>query len=368
LAIGLARAGIETHLIERDADWTPTSSGIFIYTNGLLALDRLGVLDGIKQAGWVSPDGDNLYLTADGREITRTIYPSIGGAHIPPIVGIRRVDLHRVLAAEVARRGVIVHLGVTLSDVEDEAGRPVVVHLSDGTQLTCDLLVGADGIRSQIRTHLFGAVEPTYTGFGVWRSTHAKPASIDTKIMTMGVGTRLGIMPISCDELYMFGTTLELDKPFYPRSHWHDLMRSKFADFRGPAGALLDELTSPEQVVYTAVEEVHLPLPWHRGRIVLIGDAAHSSSPFMGQGGAMALEDSVVLAEMLAEKGDLAATLQGFGERRYARCKFVQDASRRVGEAGATEDAAATIARDARLRSNGQSDVDSFYARMAETP
>lgn len=371
LAIGLAQQGVKVVLIEKDADWTPTSSGIFIYANGLRALDHLGALDGIKAAGWVSPDGGNLYLTPEGDTITRTIYPSMGGSHVPPIVGIRRVDLHRVLTARLAQLNVDVRLGVSVSGFSDAPDGPVEITLSDGARLSCDVLIGADGVRSSMRTALFGEIEPHYTGFGVWRSTHAKPKEIDVKIMYMGLGIRLGIMPISDDELYMFGTTREPDKPFYPREQWHCLMREKFADISGgPAVALLEEIATPDRVVYTAVEEVHLPLPWHRGRVCVIGDAAHSSTPFMGQGGAMALEDSVVLAAMLArafaEGSDITDTLAAFGKRRFDRCKFVQDVSRGVGEAGAIEDHEATLRRDERLRTQGQADVDSFYARMAE--
>ncbi len=366
LAIGLAQRGIRAVLIERDADWTPASSGIFIYANGLRALDSLGVLDAVTSAGWVSPDGANLYLTPDGGEIVTTHYPRIGGDHVPPIVGIRRVELHRALTSRIRQLGIEVRLGVTVETIGEEAGRPVELVLSDGSQLVCDCLVGADGVRSQIRTDLFGEIEPAYTGFGVWRSTHAKPADLNIKIMVMGLGIRLGIMPTSNDELYIFGTTREPDKPFYPRENWHALMREKFAAVQGPARRFLDELTSPERVVYTAVEEVHLPLPWHRGRIIVIGDAAHSSTPFMGQGGAMAIEDAVVLAEMLADGSDITSTLQAFGARRFERCKYVQDVSRGVGEAGAIEDFAATIARDKRLAEQGQADVDRFYARMAE--
>jgi 2-polyprenyl-6-methoxyphenol hydroxylase-like FAD-dependent oxidoreductase len=366
LGIALARRGIRVTLIEREARWTPLSSGLFIYSNGLQALDRLGVLDDICSSGWVSPDGGNLYLSADGTPITRTIYPQIGD-RIPAIVGMRRVELHRVLASCLERLGVDVRLGVAPAVIDNgDTARPATVTLSDGSTLTCDVLVGADGIRSQIRTHLFGAIEPTYTGFGVWRSAHAKPASIDTKIMLMGVGTRLGIMPISRDELYMFGTTREPGKPFYPRDTWAKEMRAKFAAFKGPAAPLLAEITRPEQVFYTSVEEVHLPLPWSRGRVALIGDSAHSSSPFMGQGGAMALEDAVLLAEMLDGAADIPATLTAFSARRFERCKFVQDASRRVGEAGATEDAEATIRRDTRMQASAQQDVDNFYVRMAE--
>lgn len=364
LSIALARRGVRVTLLERDREWAPTSSGIFIYCNGLAVLDRLGVLDQICDSGWTSPDGGNLYLTAGGHEITRTTYPGIG--HVPAIVGIRRLDLHRVLATAVEKLGVDVRLGSTIEAIDHDGDAPVRVTLTSGARLTCDVLVGADGIRSQVRRILFGAIEPTYTGFGVWRSMHTKPAGIDTKIMMMGVGTRLGIMPISRDQLYIFGTTREPDKPYYPHKSWNSEMRRKFAAFKGPVAALLDEVGSKSEAYYTAVEEVHLPLPWSKGRVVVIGDAAHSAAPFMGQGGAMALEDALVLAEMLAESTDIPSTLAAFGERRFARCKFVQDVSRAVGVAGATEDDTASVARDERMKTSAQRDVDTFYARILQ--
>jgi len=114
------------------------------------------------------------------------------------------------------------------------------------------------------------------------------------------------------------------------------------------------------------VEEVHLNLPWSRGRVILIGDAAHSSSPFMGQGGAMALEDAVLLAEMFNGASDIPAVLTAFSTRRFDRCKFVQDVSRSVGEAGAREDAEAIVGRNKRMQASAQNDVDDFYARMTE--
>lgn len=366
LAIALARRSIASTLVEREQEWVPASSGIFIYSNGLAALDRLGVLEEICESGWVSPDGGNLYLTAAGEEITRTTYPGIG-ASIPPIVGIRRRELHRVLAGALGRHGVDVRLGVTVRSIEDGGRGPVIVTLSDGSAIECLAVAGADGIRSQIRQMTLGDLEPTYTGFGVWRSMHAKPASLDTKIMMMGVGLRLGIMPISRDQLYIFGTTREPDKPYYPPHSWAELMIDKFSAFKGPAAQFLDEVARGDaQVYYTAVEEVHLPLPWSKGRVVVIGDAAHSSSPFMGQGGAMALEDAVVLADILAEAHDVADTLSRFGRRRFERCKLVQDVSRAVGVAGAMEDAAAVRTRDERMRAGAQRDVDTFYARMLE--
>ena len=107
------------------------------------------------------------------------------------------------------------------------------------------------------------------------------------------------------------------------------IVRARFAEFDGPARSFLDDTGPHSEVFYTAVEEVALPLPWHRGRVLLIGDAAHASTPFMGQGGAMAMEDGVVLARLLAATDDVGAALDRFGELRAPVCRFVQGVSPR---------------------------------------
>ncbi len=368
-ALALAQHGIPARIVEKQPQWQPVSSGIFIYSNGLSVLGQLGVLDEVCATGWVSPDGRNPYLRPDGGLITEYIYPRIAGTDIPAIVGIRRSEWHRIMVAALQRAGVPTTLGTTVTGVQqDREDRPLVVQLSDGTDTECDVLVGADGIRSGVRQLLWGDHEPIHTGFGAWRSIHRKPPSIEAKIMMMGVGKRLGIMPISSDHLYIFATSNEPGSPWYPREHWHETMREKFAEFTGPATALLEEIIAPEQVLYTAVEEIRSLWPWSKGRVVLIGDAAHASSPFMGQGGAMALEDGLVLGRMLAESDghQIGALLTRFAERRVGRCSFVQEASRKVGESGGIEDAAVCAARDRRMRESGQAGVDAFYQRMAE--
>ncbi|HEV2572183.1 MAG TPA: FAD-dependent oxidoreductase [Beijerinckiaceae bacterium] len=362
LAIALKRQSVDVVLVEKDPHWTPSSSGIFLYANGLESVRTLGVLDAVLERGWAS-DGRNVYLTADGSFITETHYPSRDPARVPPIVGIKRSDLHRALADEVQRLGVDIKLGLTVESFDDQ-GTQVIARLSDGSEIACDGLIGADGIRSSIRERLFGKMTPEFTGFGTWRSVHKKPKEIDVKIMMMGVGKRLGIMPISDDQLYIFATTNEPSKPLYDTSRMHEIMREKLAEFKGPAAALLDELTSPEGVLYTAVEEMALPLPWSKGRVLIIGDGAHACTPYMGQGGAMALEDSILLAPQIAASTNLAATFTAFGALRHERCSFVRKVSRQVGDAGGKELPNDVDARNRRLQTQGQSDVDSFYARM----
>lgn len=368
LAILLARRGVRVTVIEKQDVWRFNSSGIFVYSNGLAELEKVGVLPEILDAGFVIDGGRNIYFDQHGETITETVYPSAPGTALPAILGIRRAELHRVLADRMRALGVNIKLGMTVVSIDDpgDVGQPLVATLGDGSTLDADLLVGADGIRSQIRRMFWGDMEPHDTGFGVWRSIHARPTGLREKILMMGVGKRLGIMPISQDQLYIYATTNEPGHPRYESSTLHLTMREKFAEFTGPAKALLDDIRDPAQVVYTAVEEIRLPLPWHKGRVLLMGDAAHASTPFMGQGGTMAVEDGNVLAGLFEHGQDLPGVLREFGLRREPKCQFVQEVSRRVGEAGGLESEATCAARNDRMRAQAQADVDSFYRRLYE--
>lgn len=363
-AIALVEAGFDVEVIEKQAVWRFQSSGIFVYSNGLRALRELGVLPGILTAGYAIRDGRNIYLDHTGAPIVDTFYPAPG---VPAILGIKRAEMHRVLARRIEELGVSVRLGTTITALKNGANH-VSTTFSDGSAGEYDLVVGADGIRSQVRGLVFPEVVPRYTGFGVWRSVHDRPRDLTDKFMLMGMGKRLGIMPISEEKLYIFGTIPEPAGRWYEPVEWPALMRAKFAEFGGPVAPLLAEVSDRTEVLYTAVEEIVMEPPWHRGRVLLIGDAAHASTPFMGQGGAMAVEDAVVLARMLRHAGEPDATLRAFAERRHPMCKFVQDVSRQVGEAGAMEDEQACLRRNAVMKQNAQAHVDGFYGRLEQLP
>lgn len=362
-AIALSEQGHRVKIVEKQREWRFQSSGIFVYANGLVSLDALGLLDEIVGAGFGVPDGQNVYLDHGGDPIVETRYPTPDPARIPAILGIKRAALHRVMAGKVSALGVPLSLDTTVQEiVQDSAG--VDVTFSDNTQARFDLVIGADGVRSTTRKQIGIKLAPRYTGFGVWRSVHQRPPGLTDKIMMMGPAKRFGIMPISDDKLYTFGTLAEPADAYYPPKTWPSEMQSRFAEFAGPARAFLDELGRETEVLYTAVEEVVLPLPWHIGRVVLIGDAAHASTPFMGQGGAMAMQDAVVLANALTRIDDLDTALTTFGKARYPVCEFVQNVSRAVGDAGAEEIDGDLGPRNARLRETAQSAVDEFYAKL----
>lgn len=363
-AIALAEKGHQVHIVEQQNAWRFASSGIFVYANGLVSLDRLGILQGVLAAGFAVVDGRNKYYNHTGAPIGETTYPPADGGRIPAILGIKRAALHRVMADRVGGLGVEISLGATVTALNDSGDR-VTATLSDGSQTTVDLVLGADGVRSSIRRMIGFDVAPRYTGFGVWRSVHPRPPALTDKIMMMGPAKRFGIMPISNEQLYTFGTVAEPEGHHFARQDWAATMRARFAEFGGPAAPFLGSLGPGSEVLYTAVEEVVLPVPWHCGRVGLIGDAAHAATPFMGQGGAMALQDALVLAEALCQPGSIPSNLAAFGAARYPVCRFVQDASRAVGEAGAQESDGAWQAPGGAFGTTAQANVDNFYARLA---
>ena len=362
-AIALARQGWSVQLIDKQDAWRFQSSGIFVYSNGLSYFHELGVMQAMVASGFEIADGRNVYLHADGSPLADTFYPgAYAGLTLPPILGIRRAEMHRVLAGELQRLGISVQLGTSIETVSSDA-QGVDATLTDARSLRCDLLLGADGIRSRVRELLWPQVQPRYSGFGVWRSVHRRPPELREKIMMMAPGLRLGIMPISQEQLYLFGTVSAAAGVWHERAQWPALMQQAFAVFQGPVRPLLDELGGDCEVLYTAVEEIIMPAPWHQGRVLLIGDAAHASTPFMGQGGAMAVQDAVVIARLLA-RGGIDAALADFGRIRAPLCQFVQDVSRQVGITGAQTDPAAHQSITQAVADSGQQRVDDFYRQL----
>ena len=361
-AIALAARGFRVRLIEKQDEWRFQSSGIFVYSNGLAHLRDIGVLDDVLSAGYVIDNGRNVYFDHRGEHLVDTFYPTADDGRAPAILGIKRAELHRVLANRLQHFGLSAELGTTVGSF-DQIGDSVAIVLSNGAVENFDLVLGTDGLRSQIRKLAGFDIKPRYSGFGVWRSVHDRPAELRDKIMMMGPGKRFGIMPISADKLYTFGTIVEPEGKWYDPQAWPETMATKFQEFEGPARQFIEELGPRSEVLYTAVEEIVMPLPWHAGRVVLLGDAAHASTPFMGQGGAMGVQDAVVLARLLDSDNDIHVILAAYGAARGPLCRFAQDVSRQVGENGAAGQSAAD---NDRFRQTAQQNVDVFYDKLSE--
>jgi 2-polyprenyl-6-methoxyphenol hydroxylase-like FAD-dependent oxidoreductase len=331
-AIALTARGIDVELVEQNPKWDVYGVGIIQPGNAIRALDQLGLIEGALGAGFAM-DGDRFHL-ADGTVIADNEFPRIAGPDYPGLNGITRVKLHELLTGAVKRSGTLVKLGVTISELEqDELG--VDVRFTDGSAGRYDLVIGADGVYSLIRTLVFPEEPaPRYTGQAVWRYNLPRPEEVTKLWMFAGRDSKAGVVPLASDLMYLLLIeTPGGDTPPRPDpERLAETLREKLEGFGGIIAELKDQITDSSQVVYRPIETVAISRPWQRGRVALIGDAAHATSPHVGQGAAMALEDSIVLAEELVKSDDLGTAFDGFGERRYERVKTIVDISEQIGQ------------------------------------
>jgi 2-polyprenyl-6-methoxyphenol hydroxylase-like FAD-dependent oxidoreductase len=365
LAAALGQRGIRCEVVELKPAFEITGAGMYVQSNALKALADIGVVPAIVAAGYPITDDRTAIADAQGNELALIRYPRLAGPEVPAIVPIGRRMLHDILAAAVAARGVGVRMGTTIEALADRGGT-VAVTFSDGTAGEFDLVVGADGVRSKVRRLVSPGTEPEYTGFANWRVVLPRPAAVTRLVWFMGRGTTFGIVPIAQDSLYIAGVSKEPGNPRYERAALVELCRARFAQYGGLARELLAQVRDPEQVVYTAIEEVHLPRPWYKGRVIVLGDAAHAGTPFWAQGGSMAIEDAVLLARLLESGTAVSAVLAEWLERRYDRCLFTQRGSLETGLRSHNEAPGAEAARLEYVRTRMQADVDVRYARLGE--
>jgi 2-polyprenyl-6-methoxyphenol hydroxylase-like FAD-dependent oxidoreductase len=194
---------------------------------------------------------------------------------------------------------------------------------SDASDGTYDMVIAADGVHSATRaTVLPDAAKPEFTGQAVWRYNFPRPADLDALQVYNGP-TGIGLVPISAELMYMYVTTPEPDNPRYPVEGLAALMRTKLAGTAPAIQALAEQITDDHGVVYRPLEGMLVTGPWHKGRVVFVGDAVHATTPHLGQGAGMAIEDSVVLAEEIGCGDTPEAAFTAYRDRRYERCRYI---------------------------------------------
>lgn len=331
LAIGLHQRGIAVDVVERDKDWKVYHVGIIVQANFLRALDALGLGKAAVAAGFAYRGAR--FKTAAGDTIAELPGESAVDG-LPSDLGLTRPALHQVLTDQVRALGIPVRLGVTFETLQD-TGNSVALTFSDGTSGHYDLVIGADGNYSAVRKALWPEAIPKFTGQGVWRYNVPRPADLEWSDIYLGADNgyrgKAGYCPLTPTEMYIFAVIEEPGNPRFAPETLADAMRARLAGYGGILGEAATHVTDPALVVYRPLEACIMPDPWYKGRVVLIGDAAHSATPHLGQGAAMAIEDAVVLAEELAGK-ETEAALKAFMQRRFERAKLVGTSSIQLGE------------------------------------
>lgn len=326
-AIALRARGFAVDVIERDPTWSVYGVGIIQQGNVVRAMAELGLIEDYLDAGY---GFDHVEICIPTGQVVATIPTPRLVDGLPANVGIGRRALQKVLGDRVRADGAAIRLGVTAEEMHDD-GAGVSVRFGDGSDGRYDFVVGADGLYSQTRSALFpDAPAPEFTGQSVWRYNFPRTPDV-TGLRALEGPTGLGLVPLSDELMYLFATTPEPGNPRYPREGLAAAMRGKLAHVPAPwVQALSQRITDDAEVVYKPLEWLFVDGPWHLGRVVLLGDAIHATTPHLGQGAGMAIEDAIVLADELARAAEPEAAFAAYRARRYERCRYIVEASRAI--------------------------------------
>jgi 2-polyprenyl-6-methoxyphenol hydroxylase-like FAD-dependent oxidoreductase len=321
VALALAQRGVSVDLVEIRREWHGVGHGITVQGNLLTALGQVGVLDEVLASG--VPFNQLRMRQADGTLIAEVPTPRTGGADLPATMGALRSDLQDILCQRVYDAGVTVRLGLTVRMVESAGGR-AHAEFTDGTTGTYDLIVGADGIRSSVRALLGITTTPQPSGMSIWRVVADRPAEMDcAELYYGGPRYKAGYSPISADKCYAY--VLDVDgtqRDFGDAPAWQ-LMYERSAGYGGTWGKIRETIGPDSNVSHTRIEWLLVDDPWFRGRVIVMGDAAHACPPLVAQGAAMCAEDAVVLAGLVTGDLPVEQALPAFMARRMPRVELV---------------------------------------------
>jgi 2-polyprenyl-6-methoxyphenol hydroxylase-like FAD-dependent oxidoreductase len=313
-AVALSRRGIDTQVVERATEWEPAGTGLYLPANAVRALGELGVAAAVEARA--NRIRRQYFLDHRGRPLAEIDVDRFW-IDIGPCVAIHRAALHEALREAAA--GVPVALGTSVAAVED--GDVPRVSLSDGSQQSYDFLVGADGVHSTVRSSMPGGHPARPVGQASWRFVVDGFADLGDWRVMLGRGRAFLTVALGEGSVYCYADVDARDAPAAGRDEW----RTLFDDFAGPVPGLLE---GAGDAYYAPIEEV-VPPVWRARRVVLVGDAAHASSPNMAQGAAMALEDALVLADQLQTAGSIDEALIAYEQRRVTRVTWVQEQTHR---------------------------------------
>lgn len=323
-AIALRRGGHTVTVIERDPDWSVYGVGIIQQANVIRAMKQLDLVDDYMAA---AVPFDKVAIHApDGTLVATVPMPQLVEGY-PASMGIGRPALHKILGDRTIASGAKVRLGVTATQISDH-GDKVHIAFSDDSEGVFDIVVGADGVYSQTRDMIMPEAEgPEFTGQAVWRYNFPRPADLDALHVYNGpIGA--GLVPINEELMYIYLTTPEPDKPRYAQDMLAETMREKMRSHSAQTiRDMADAVTDNDGVVYRPLEGMMLRGNWHKGRVALLGDAIHATTPHLGQGAGLAIEDSIVLADEIARNETPEAAFTAYRNRRFERCRYIVDKS-----------------------------------------
>jgi 2-polyprenyl-6-methoxyphenol hydroxylase-like FAD-dependent oxidoreductase len=321
MALALRARNIDCDIVEREAAVTARGAGMYLPGNAVRALGQLGVLDRVRATG--SAIDRQRIFEGSGRLLNevdlKAFWQACGGC-----LSLSRAGLQDILRD--ALGDIRIRSGLSVAGIQQDGPRADVT-FSDGSTGLYDLVIGADGIQSTVRNLAFGAETPRDLGIACWRTIIDNDLGLTGWTAMLGQKRTLLAIPVEAGKLYVYGDVAAAEGAHEGVAPVQ-VLRGLFSSFAAPLRPVVESLDAAHPIHAARLREIPAQIR-HKGSVVLIGDAAHATSPSMAQGAGMALEDALVLAEALAGAGSAPAALEAFSQRRLGRVQWVQQQSRK---------------------------------------
>lgn len=331
-AIKLKQSQHQVELVEKSQDWRALGTGLTLSVLTLRALCDLGLQEEISAQGFVH-DGVDIY-DKDGQFIRTVLSKRMIAEDFPSEGAILRPVLHDILSSKVRALDIPVFLGDSIKHIHTSLNDGNFVEFESGRQQHYDLVIGADGVFSTLRQLLMPEQKsPEYTGQACWRVQFDRPADMVRGRMFQSERMKVGFNPCSPTQMYMY--MMEC----VPKEQlWREpetlaaTAKELLQEFETVLKPYIDSIDANTPIIYRPLERVMVDDDWYRGAAILIGDAVHATTPHLGSGAGLAVEDAIVLAQLLDQYGDdLATVFEQFMQKRLARAKFVVETSGEIG-------------------------------------
>ncbi len=320
VGIALTSAGSHVEVVEKADQWADVGAGMYLPGNAHRALEALGIGGAVRDRAFRIKRQD--FRDHTGRTLSEVDVQEVWGS-TGPCLAITRADLHRALRD--AALGIDLHMGVEVAAI-DKDGNSARVDFTDGSSGKFDLLVGADGLHSSVRRHMSGGADPSLVGQVSWRFIVDGVADLSNWTVMLGGARTFLAVPLGGNRVYCY-LDLSSEDGEDPTRGDPGRLEDVFGDFADPVIDLIRAAMSGP-VHFGAIEEVATD-DWVTDRVVLVGDAAHATSPNMAQGAAMAFEDAVVLAQCVTGNATVPEALRTYVTRRLPRIQWIREQTHR---------------------------------------
>jgi 2-polyprenyl-6-methoxyphenol hydroxylase-like FAD-dependent oxidoreductase len=345
-AIALAQKGIQTTIFEAAPEVKPVGAGIVLAANAMLAYRRLGIDKDIIPLGKQLSGFD--ILSSGGKLITRTDTTFLSVDDAPDNFTIHRAVLHNVLLSKIPATSI--HTNKRLKSFEQKE-KEIVLQFEDGSTHVTTYLIAADGIHSPVRKQLLPESTPRYAGYTCWRAVVNTTQFNDAgSSETWGINGRFGIAPLACDKVYWFACINAPQNDARIRSYKVADLQREFASYHENVQTLLAQ-TPDDALIWGDIIDLRPLQHFAFGNILLIGDAAHATTPNMGQGACQGIEDAIVLANELSKHKTAPEAFVAFEKRRLARTRDITNTSWVLGRMAQMENGLLCRLRNTFMRS-----------------